>query len=248
MSVTKIAYEKEDPTKTFFLVQLSAESKTVALTRLKYLLSQPIKWERLERKEVFQCRRCQKIGHASKNCTLGFRCVKYSGNHGPIKEGVVCPATTDKKLLKCANCGSNEHPASYAKCPYLTLAYKVKDDAKTINIAIKKAKINKINRSINPNLSFANAANSNIENFPPLPSQTPRQSRIAGFSAPKLNTASISNDTHFNNAQNFSHIEEILTNFQNSMIAVLKTHLDKINNQVQENSRKIEVLYSQFDE
>lgn len=243
-SVTRIPFDKTDPNRIFFLIQLAPESKTVALTRLKCLLNQPVKWERLRRKEVFQCRRCQRVGHASKNCTLDFRCVKCGGNHGPAKEGNECPVSKDQKLLKCVNCGSNEHPASYGKCPYLVLAHNVKSEAKNINQAIKKANVNRISRTINPNTSFANIVNNNKNNdFPPL--QTPKQISFTGLNP---TSSQYPTNTNPNYKQEFPQFEEILADFQNKMITVLKMELEKINQQVQENSKKIELLFSQFDE
>lgn len=64
-SIARIPFDKTDPNRIFFLIQLAPESKTVTLTRLKYLFNQPVKWERLRKKEVIQCRRCQRVGHAS---------------------------------------------------------------------------------------------------------------------------------------------------------------------------------------
>ncbi|EZA52006.1 hypothetical protein X777_09440 [Ooceraea biroi] len=47
------------------------------------ICNQVIRWEKLRRKNVIQCRRCQRIGPSTANCNLKFRCVKCKGNHNP---------------------------------------------------------------------------------------------------------------------------------------------------------------------
>lgn len=84
--VSKIKYRKDED-KFFFLIQLNSNSKPAELTRLNRILNQPIRWEKLRKKRIFQCKRCQPIGHSSSNCTLEYKCVKCGKNHGPIKDG-----------------------------------------------------------------------------------------------------------------------------------------------------------------
>lgn len=122
--VTKLKLSKTEEDKFFFIVQLTNGSKPAELTRINQMLHQLICWERLKKKSVFQCRRCQRVGHSSNNCHLEFRCVKCGKNHGPIKEGAKCEIETtgDENLLKCINCGEYGHTASYFGCKYLKLA------------------------------------------------------------------------------------------------------------------------------
>ncbi|CAG5093154.1 Protein of unknown function [Cotesia congregata] len=65
--VTKLQFDKKDPNRFFFLVYLSPDSKAAALTKLRYVLNQPVRWEKIKKKAVFQCRRCQRIGHAKRS-------------------------------------------------------------------------------------------------------------------------------------------------------------------------------------
>lgn len=59
-----------------FVVQLSPDSNPAILKTIKYIAHQVVTWERLKRKEIVQCRRCQRLGHVAVNCNLPYRCVK----------------------------------------------------------------------------------------------------------------------------------------------------------------------------
>ncbi|KAI4473241.1 hypothetical protein M0804_015429 [Polistes exclamans] len=94
--------------------------------------TESVKWKRLRKKEIFQCKRCQRVGYVSKNCTLQFRCVICDGNHGPINVDNVCPVSKDNTYgkFKCIYCGISDHPVKYGKCPYLVAAHNVKANPK----------------------------------------------------------------------------------------------------------------------
>lgn len=62
-----------------------------------------------------QCRNCQLHGHGSQHCKLSPKCVKCGGPHLSHECNIDVNAD-NKKLLKCANCGSN-HAANYSECP-----------------------------------------------------------------------------------------------------------------------------------
>lgn len=99
------------------------------------LAYQTVRWEQLKKKKIFQCKNCQRIGHASSNCNMNFRCVKCAQSHGPKS----CPLekTSSREKLLCANCGNAGHPASYHGCPYIkkiSLTIDKKNNAKSQNI------------------------------------------------------------------------------------------------------------------
>lgn len=85
-----------------------------AFLELKMLGNQLITVEKLLRKDVPQCHRCQCFGHTKNYCLRPFVCVKCAGDH---------PSTECKKLKsakpKCANC-FKDHTANYKGC----MAYK----------------------------------------------------------------------------------------------------------------------------
>lgn len=86
------------------------EATVDAFLQLKILGNQLITVEKLLRKDVPQCHRCQNFGHTKNYCLRLFACVKCAGNH---------PSAECKKLKnakpKCANC-LGEHTANYKGC------------------------------------------------------------------------------------------------------------------------------------
>lgn len=63
-----------------------------------------------KKKEVLQCKRCQRFGHSKNQCFRPFRCVKCGNDH-PTN---TCTKTPDTEAA-CANC-QGKHPASYKGC------------------------------------------------------------------------------------------------------------------------------------
>lgn len=127
--VDKLIFNKETPDRFHFLVQISSESKAQNLTAIKNLAYQSIKWEPYRKNKVFQCYKCQRVGHSSANCNLGYRCVKCTESHEPGKcsRNEASASPTGKPV--CVNC-KESHPANYRGCPYLKLAQKVSSDIK----------------------------------------------------------------------------------------------------------------------
>ena len=68
------------------------------------------------KKEIVQCKRCQRYGHTQKYCNHTFRCVKCAGTH-PTDQCSKSPETP----AKCIHC-QGDHPANYKGCSaYKTL-------------------------------------------------------------------------------------------------------------------------------
>lgn len=135
-----------------FMVQISANSNPNQLRKIRSLFHLIITWEKLKRKDIIQCTRCQRVGHAAANCNLKYRCVKCKEDHNP---GECKAPITNAKDLYCINCNSTGHPASYRGCPKL-IEYKNRITIKQSNIKqSKNNKLESINRMINPKLSFA---------------------------------------------------------------------------------------------
>lgn len=254
--VTKLQFDKNDDNRFFFLVHLSPDSKPAALTKLRYILNQPVRWEKIRKKAVFQCRRCQRIGHASRNCHFNFRCVKCGKDHGPIKEGNVCELqNAELKDIFCINCGQKGHPASYAQCPYLNTALDLKSQSQSVKRQIRFDKYKKINNYVNNERSYANTTRLNIENFPALPHRGNHNQENYWNDTPNPNLFQREEATQFDNynpnnqdnSNNFSQIEKMMINFKNSLTEALKEQFNTLSKQVTENSRRIDYILSQFD-
>ena len=95
---------------------MSNDSIIQNLIKIKTVAYQKIRWEPLIKRDVFQCKDCQRIGHSSANCSLDYRCVKCKENHKP-GEWAILKGTVDNRQLYCVNCEEFGHPASYRGCP-----------------------------------------------------------------------------------------------------------------------------------
>lgn len=62
------------------------------------------------KKEIVQCKRCQRFGHTKNFCHRPFRCVKCGENHATIS----CMKRRDIPAV-CVHCNEN-HPANYRGC------------------------------------------------------------------------------------------------------------------------------------
>lgn len=104
---------------SIFLVQLDANCQFHKLQKVNRLCHHVISWEKLKKKDIIQCKKCQRLGHVASNCNMKYRCVKCNEQHDPgncklSKEDIV-----SKEKLYCATCKNFGHPASYCGCPIL---------------------------------------------------------------------------------------------------------------------------------
>lgn len=171
------------------LVQVTSESEINELTKIKGLLFQPVKWENLRKKIIFQCRNCQKLGHSKANCHLPPKCVKCGDSHA--QDECQIKKEDNREALKCANCGKNGHPANCKGCEYYKNAIKLVKEQKNEKRARLFSKIQKINRYVDPNQLYTEALNQNQtsvhtprvnlqkEVFPQLPATSSRPEETA---------------------------------------------------------------------
>ena len=145
-NLTKFVYDKARPENFHYLLQLSHNSITKDLFTIKSIAYQRVRWEHLKKPSIFQCRKCQRLGHASKNCHLQYTCVKCANNHEIGK----CPIQKEdnRSQLKCANCDQVGHPASYKGCPYIKFALEQKKMAKIVKVQSALRKITNISASV----------------------------------------------------------------------------------------------------
>lgn len=83
IGLTKCSFDKRRPEIHHHLIQVTSDSPTSQLLKIPALSYQRVTWERLRKPLVYQCRKCQRTGHASSNCHLQFRCVKCAKNPWP---------------------------------------------------------------------------------------------------------------------------------------------------------------------
>lgn len=235
--VEKLIFNKNTPDKFHYLVHLSPESKTQNLSNIKSLAHQRIRWEPFRKTKVFQCFKCQRVGHSSANCGLGFRCVKCTDNH---EEGK-CPRkkeTSDPESKpKCVNC-NQDHAANYRGCAYLKLAQQMINNSKAER------------RTTRPTTQHANHQRTTAATRTTVPTAdqqsntwASRRNYDANFpQAPWTTTqpAPVHNDDIKLMLSGFqSEIANLISNQGNAMIEIT----NKIQNQVYENSAKIDYIF-----
>lgn len=157
LKVNKIIFNKK--TNNFgFIVQTTNTSDINEITKIKTMLYQKVSWEQLRRNSLFQCKKCQRFGHAASNCTLPPRCVKCGEGHDFGKCLIV--KNSDRLSLKCANCEQVGHPANYRGCPFFKDSLYIINRNKRDNYQQNNEMIKKVSRRLDPNLSFAGATRS----------------------------------------------------------------------------------------
>lgn len=142
-----------------FYVDLEPKPNNKAIFDVKYLNNMKITFEApYKKKEIIQCKRCQRFGHSMNQCFRPYRCVKC-GNAHPT---TTCTKKPDTEAT-CANC-DEKHPASYKGCKVykqyreriLKLDSKTKEKPMPNNIEIKNPDphpCSKSNRTDNQNLT-----------------------------------------------------------------------------------------------
>lgn len=95
-----------------FFVDLVPDANNKDIYELERLQKTVVTVEPIrKKKEVVQCKRCQRYGHTAKYCRRAARCVKCTGDHLTTN----CDRTTRDNTVQCVNCNMN-HPANYRGC------------------------------------------------------------------------------------------------------------------------------------
>ncbi|CAG5030610.1 unnamed protein product [Parnassius apollo] len=94
-----------------YFVDLEPQANNKDIFSIKYINHVKVTIEApYKKKEVLQCKRCQRFGHCKNQCFRPFRCVKCGNDH-PTS---ACTKTPESEAV-CANC-QGKHPASYKGC------------------------------------------------------------------------------------------------------------------------------------
>jgi hypothetical protein len=95
-----------------FFIDLQPKANNKDIYGINLLLHTKVKFEPPHvKREIPQCKRCQKYGHTRNFCRNTPRCVKCAAEHLTDQ----CPRLTNDSNVKCANC-NDHHPANYRGC------------------------------------------------------------------------------------------------------------------------------------
>ena len=139
---------------SLFFIDLKQKGNNKDIYNVNRLMNSIVKFESpLVKKEIVQCKRCQRYGHTQKYCNHNFRCVKCAGNH-PTDQSPEIPA-------KCIHC-QGEHPANYkGRSAYKTLHNIKYPKLRPKEITIQELRPQKLT---SPSVSYAQATQGNVNN------------------------------------------------------------------------------------
>lgn len=104
-------FKSKEPLPMFY-VDLEPKENNKEIYEINKIEYQIVKIEPPHKKrEIPQCKKCQRFGHTQNSCGRAFRCVKCTGNHLTV----ACTKTTKDLPATCVNCGE-DHPANYRGC------------------------------------------------------------------------------------------------------------------------------------
>ena len=206
--VTNISNIKHRVTKnplSLFFVDLKQKENNKEIYNVNRLMNSIVKFESpLVKKEIVQCKRCQRYGHTQKYCNHNFRCVKWAGSR-PTDQCTKSPETP----ATCIHC-QGEHPANYKGCS----AYKTLHNTKYPKLRPKEMTIQepRLQKLTTPSISYAQATQGNINNS-------------------KTNSEHSENSVPTSqNTDNFTRLEKLIekqTEHINNLLSLLTLFMDK---------------------
>lgn len=160
-------------------ITLQPKTDTNRLTSIRYIAEWSVKWEIHRKRELIQCKRCQRFKHSASNCMLPYRCVKCINTHEPGK----CPIDVSDNKTKpcCVNC-KGEHTANNARlCPIFKRQLELIEDKKRPNQnkkeTVSSAAPSKSTQRQNNNQTYASTVNQNHQQQQLLQQQQQQQQR-----------------------------------------------------------------------
>ena len=191
---------------SLFFIDIKQKPNNKEIYNLNRLMNSIVKIEPpFVKKEIVQCKRCQRYGHMQKYCNHNFRCVKCASSH-PTDQCTKSPETP----AKCIHC-QGEHPANYKGC----LAYKTLHNNKYPKLRPKEITKQepRSQKFTTPSMSYAQVAQGNINNL----------KTHSGHSENSVSTPQ--------NTDNFTRLEKLIkkqTEQINNLLSLLTLFMDKL--------------------
>jgi hypothetical protein len=210
-----------------YIVQASPDSEINEIFNIRHIDNNKIRWEKLKKQEYSQCTKCQRFGHSSINCFMKPRCVKCGKEH--LAKDCDINKESPKEDLHCVLCDSRGHPASYRNCQiHLKKQELIKAKKEMqVNKQVKKITSNSVNSFVTKNVSYANVAKQNM-------------------SINTLNNNNTCSQLTFQEVQNqLNNITQILGQLDKNFAMLCEANKN-MQKQLQNDSERIDFLYSQF--
>lgn len=249
LKATKTQFKKNSKNYVY-LVQLSSDAEIPEVMKINRIAYQKVNWEHLRKTGLFQCKNCQRLGHSSGNCSLGYRCVKCSESHKPGE--CALNENSDRSQLKCANCGETGHPANYKGCRfYKQTLEKIKINQQNNEQRINE-RIRKISRRVTPGISFADCLTTNPDpttqkNIPThTRNQTSYKEKNVNSTLTRRQDTHTPNTTHLNAQCDTEIVPQWATNLTN-LVTNISNKFDGVTDQVEQNKKNIEKIMKHLE-
>lgn len=203
--------KKNNITSNIWQITLQPKTDINKVLNIRYIEQWSVKWETMKKRQITQCRRCQRFNHSASNCTLAFRCVKCTNEHKPGE----CPLDSSNNKTKptCVNC-KGEHTANNARlCPAFRKQIEIKEQKKKPNQHSATVTRNEKYTTTN-NHNTKQHANTKMSYTETLKQQQSKQTELRSMT-----------DT-LNNNKNNKNIQQILEENQQSMRNMLNTFME----------------------
>ncbi|CAF0882913.1 unnamed protein product, partial [Brachionus calyciflorus] len=130
---------KNNETTTLVKIETEEESHHINILRHGVYINN---WHHSTEEYIFQiktCFKCLKPGHIAKNCKNENEVCSICGENGHYFKNCEHNGKKDKEVVKCANCGSNDHLGGSKKCSvYKRYVSKVANRNSTYADIVKK--------------------------------------------------------------------------------------------------------------
>jgi hypothetical protein len=164
-NVANIQHWKTKVPLPLFFVDLEPTENCKSIYSLQSLVHTRITVESpLPKRDIVQCKRCQRYGHTRTYCTLQVVCVKCGENH----DNRACTKLQDADP-KCGLC-QGKHPANYKGCA------EYQKMIKRPSIKTRPAVNQESYRTVRPTLSFADITANKVANERTTPQPVDNQS------------------------------------------------------------------------
>lgn len=219
----------------YFRIQLPPNAIAKPLTDCKRILNQTVRWEPFRKHEIFQCHNCQRTGHPSSECEMGYRCVKCEVVHGPGE----CKRILDennKDSAYCCNCKQKGHVASYRGCPYLRLGQELANERKQEDRQKMLDKVRTRNASRKPGISYSTAlyARDNQTAVPQVNARAPKTQR----------EAPLYSHTQTDKPLTYDAMRSLFAEFTSQIHSNINHHIAMIQAQINDSNNKINHILS----
>lgn len=163
---------------SLFIIQATASSIEANIFKINKLNHVIIKWEKLQRKDILQCRRCQRLGHTASNCGMQYRCVKCNSPHAPGQCKLPAGKQHENHEVFCISCNEYGHPASYHGCPQIIRFKQNLAAKKQVDPRVAKEKTQYYNNFTKPSVSFSDTLQQSKQPSQQTSTQIPTQPTV----------------------------------------------------------------------